>query len=179
MVYKEVHFAGANGDDNMKASMATALTLLLVAIAPAAETTRYTALVNGGNDKAGHLAVTRDGDHFTIDFLFKDNGRGPELKEEFTLDRDGTFESYLVKGVSTNGGNDKAGHLAVTRDGDHFTIDFLFKDNGRGPELKEEFTLDRDGTFESYLVKGVSTFGSLVDETFTRSGAKASWKTTA
>src|SRR5262245_8739502 len=123
MMYKEDHFAGANGDNNMKASMAFGLTYLLVAIAGAAETTRYTALVNGGNDKAGHLAVTRDGDHFSIDFIFKDNGRGPELKEEFTLDKDGAFESYLVKGAST--------------------------------------------------------FGSLVDETFTRSGARARWKTTA
>src|SRR5262245_5987631 len=123
MVYKEGHFAGANAEDNMKASIATALTLFLVANVGAAEITRYTALVNGGNDKAGHLAVTRDGDHFTIDFLFKDNGRGPELKEEFTLDKNGTFETYLVKGVST--------------------------------------------------------FGSLVDETFTRNGTTATWKTTA
>ena len=86
MVYKEDHFAGTNGDDNMKATIATVFTLFLVAIGGAAETTRYTALVNGGNDRAGRLAVTRDGDHFTIDFLSKDNGRGPELKEEFTLD---------------------------------------------------------------------------------------------
>src|SRR5258705_13195124 len=83
----------ANGIDNRKVSVAAALTLLVVAIVGAAETTRYTALVNGGNDKAGHQWVTRDGDHFTIDYLFKDNGRGPELKEEFTLDKDGTFAS--------------------------------------------------------------------------------------
>jgi imidazolonepropionase-like amidohydrolase len=114
---------GAHGIDNMKASMATAFTLLLVSVVGAAETTRYTALVNGGNDKAGHQWVTRDGDHFTIDYLFKDNGRGPELKEQFTLDKDGTLASYSVKGVST--------------------------------------------------------FGALVDETFTRSGDTASWKTTA
>src|SRR5262245_26422952 len=87
----------------MKASMASAFTFLLAAAVGAAETTRYTALVHGGNDKAGHLWVTREGDHFAVDYLFKDNGRGPELKEEFDLEREGTFASYHVKGISTFG----------------------------------------------------------------------------
>src|SRR5262245_55755063 len=107
----------------MKTSMAIAITLILVAGAGATETTRYTALVNGGNDKAGHQWVMRDGDHFTIDYLYKNNGRGPELKEEFTLDQEGTLARYSVKGVST--------------------------------------------------------YGALVDETFTRRGDTAVWKTAA
>jgi amidohydrolase family protein len=78
-----------------------------------------------------------------------------------------------------NGGKDKAGHLVVTRSGDKFLVDFLFKDNGRGPELKEEYTLAPDGTFASYKVKGVSTYGSLVDETFSRKGDQARWKSTS
>jgi len=113
-----------NGNDNMKTSMATALTLLLVSIAGAAEKTRYTALVNGGQDKAGHLLVTRNGDHFTIDYLFKNNGRGPKLHEEFTLDKE-------------------------------------------------------EGTLASYRVTGDSTYGAVVDETFTRQGDTAVWKTAA
>ena len=78
-----------------------------------------------------------------------------------------------------NGGKDKAGHLVTTRSGDKYRVDFLFKDNGRGPELKEEYTLAADGTFTRYQVKGVSTFGSLVDETFSRTGDKARWKSTS
>jgi len=79
-----------------------------------------------------------------------------------------------------NGGKTQAGHQWVTRDGDGTTrVEFLFKDNGRGPELKEEFKLDKDGTFTSYHVKGTSTFGAPVDETFTRSGDKATWKSTS
>jgi hypothetical protein len=65
----------------MKMSIATALTLILVATVAAAETTRYTALVNGGNDKAGHQWVTRNGNHFKIDYQYKNNGRGPERKK--------------------------------------------------------------------------------------------------
>jgi hypothetical protein len=78
-----------------------------------------------------------------------------------------------------NGGKDKAGHLVTTRTGDRFKVDYLFKDNGRGPELKEEYTLAEDGTFATYKVKGTTTFGSLVDETFTRKGNDARWKSTS
>jgi len=107
----------------MKAFVGAALGLALAASAGAAETTRYVALVNGGADKAGHQWVTREGDTYHVDFIFKDNGRGPELKEEFTLAKDGTFARYHVTGVST--------------------------------------------------------YGAPVDETFTRTGDKASWKSTS
>ena len=42
----------------------------------------------------------------------------------------------------------------------HHPVDFIFKDNGRGPELKEEYTLAADGTFTRYHAKGTSTFGA-------------------
>ena len=107
----------------MKPLLACALALGLIGTAGAADTTRYVALVNGGKDKAGHLVATRSGDRYRVDFLFKDNGRGPELKEEYTLVGDGTFARYQVKGVST--------------------------------------------------------FGSVVDENFSRSGDRARWKSTS
>ena len=78
-----------------------------------------------------------------------------------------------------NGGKDKAGHQWVTRNGNRYTVDFVFKDNGRGPEQKEEFTLDANGVFTSYHVSGTSTFGSKIEETFTRSGDKARWQSTS
>jgi Amidohydrolase family len=85
-------------------------------------------------------------------------------------------ERYVVL---VHGGTTKAGHQWVTRDEDGTTkVDFLFKDNGRGPELKEEFKLDKDGTFTRYHVEGSSTFGAPIDETFTRTGNKAEWKST-
>lgn len=78
-----------------------------------------------------------------------------------------------------NGGKDKAGHLLVIQSGGRYKVDFLFKDNGRGPELKEEYTLAADGTFATYRVKGTTTFGSLVDERFSRQGGSARWKSTS
>jgi hypothetical protein len=82
--------------------------------------------------------------------------------------------------VLVQGGTTKAGHEYVTRDEDGNTqVEFIFKDNGRGPELKEEFKLDKDGTFTRYHVAGKSTFGAPIDETFTRTGDKAVWKSTS
>ena len=78
-----------------------------------------------------------------------------------------------------NGGKDKAGHLWVTREGAKSNVEFYFKDNGRGPELKEEYTTAADGTYTSYKVTGVSTYGAAVDESFTRTGSKATWKSTS
>src|SRR5262245_5036201 len=73
----------------------------------------------------------------------------------------------------------KAGHQIVEQGDDGVTrVDYIFKDNGRGPELKEEFTLADDGTFKRYSVKGKSTFGAPVDETFSRDGDRARWKST-
>ena len=106
----------------MKPLLALAL-CMLAAAANAAETTRYVALVNGGQHNAGHMWTTRD-----------DNG--------------------------------------TTK------VDMIFKDNGRGPELKEEFRVGKDGALTSYHVTGQTEIGAPVDETFTRNGDKASWKST-
>ncbi len=77
-------------------------------------------------------------------------------------------------------GGKKAGHQIVEQGDDGVTrVDFIFKDNGRGPELKEEFTLGPDGTYVRYGVKGTSTFGAPIDETFRRDGDKAEWKSTS
>lgn len=74
----------------------------------------------------------------------------------------------------------KAGYQLVEQGADGVTrVDFIFKDNGRGPELKEEFALAPDGTFVRYSVKGTSTFGAPIDETFNRAGDKATWKSTS
>jgi imidazolonepropionase-like amidohydrolase len=52
---------------------------------------------------------------------------------------------------------------------------FLFKDNGRGPEIDEVFRLADDGSYASYRATGATTFGSKVDERFSVEGGKATW----
>ena len=77
-------------------------------------------------------------------------------------------------------GGKKAGEQVVTQGDDGLVrTSFVFKDNGRGPEMQEEYRLAPDGTFSTYRVSGTSTFGAKVDETFSRTGDRGEWKTTA
>lgn len=87
----------------MKRILCALVTLSLAGICGAAEVTRYVALVNGGKDLAGHLVTTRNGNRLQVDYRFKDNGRGPELLESYTLAADGTLASFQAKGVTTFG----------------------------------------------------------------------------
>lgn len=85
-----------------------------------------------------------------------------------------------IRYVALVDGGKQAGHQIVERGDDGTTrVDYLFKDNGRGPELKEEYTLADDGTFRTYAVKGTSTFGAPVDETFRIENGVARWTSTS
>lgn len=85
-----------------------------------------------------------------------------------------------IRYVALVDGGKKAGEQVVRKDDDGTThVDFIFKDNGRGPELKEEYKLAVDGTYSQYKVTGTSTFGAKVDETFSRAGDSAEWKSTS
>ncbi len=77
-------------------------------------------------------------------------------------------------------GGKQAGKQTVVHGDDGVTrVDFIFKDNGRGPELQEEYTLNPDGTFRTYRVQGTATFGAKIDETFALDGDQARWKSTS
>jgi hypothetical protein len=74
----------------------------------------------------------------------------------------------------------RAGEQVVERDDDGLTrVRFIFKDNGRGPELSEQFRVGADGTLSAYSVKGNSTYGAVVDERFARMGEQAEWSSTS
>ena len=73
-----------------------------------------------------------------------------------------------------------AGHQVVTRGDDGVTkVEFAFKNNGRGPQITEEYRLAADGTYAKYQAKGTTTFGATVDESFTRTGNEARWRSTS
>jgi hypothetical protein len=76
-------------------------------------------------------------------------------------------------------GGKRAGEQVVERDDDGATrVRFIFKDNGRGPELTEQFRVGADGTMSQYSVTGNSTYGAVVNEHFERVGDQASWRST-
>lgn len=73
----------------------------------------------------------------------------------------------------------QAGEQVVTRLPDGLVkVRYIFKDNGRGPEVEEEFRVAADGMLAEYRATGTSTFGSPIDERFVRRGTTASWEST-
>ncbi|WP_164857198.1 amidohydrolase family protein [Sphingomonas crocodyli] len=72
-------------------------------------------------------------------------------------------------------GGRNVGHLNVDTNGTHSDIDFDFKNNGRGPTMKESLDVDANGFPTAWTVTGATTFGSKVDERFTLKGKRATW----
>ena len=72
------------------------------------------------------------------------------------------------------------GEQVVERADDGLTkVRFIMKDNGRGPELQEQFRFAADGTLLQFDVRGNSEMGAVVDEHFVLEGNKASWRSTS
>ncbi|MTW09809.1 amidohydrolase family protein [Pseudoduganella eburnea] len=81
--------------------------------------------------------------------------------------------------ISENNGKQMGEQVVENHDDGLTKVRYIYKDNGRGPELTEEFRLAADGTMSEYHVKGNSTFGAVVDEHFERKGGKAQWQSTS
>lgn len=63
--------------------------------------------------------------------------------------------------------------------GNKLKVAFSYRDNGRGPDVFEDITLGATGQMEQYVVTGKSTFGASIEESFSRTGLKAKWKSKA
>ena len=80
--------------------------------ATASQTTRFL-LFTGNKEPAGEQVVDRGDDGLVkVRYIFKNNGRGPELNEQFRLAPDGTLADYRVTGSAAMG-------AAVVPDDEH------------------------------------------------------------
>ena len=77
------------------------LVLVLFAAPVPAETTSYRVLVAG--DDIGHLIVDETENRIAIDFDYKQNGRGPTIAEEITVDNRGYPVDWTISGTTTFG----------------------------------------------------------------------------
>ncbi|WP_420430783.1 amidohydrolase family protein [Hyphobacterium sp.] len=72
-------------------------------------------------------------------------------------------------------GGTAIGQMEVETGADGYTVNFEFRNNGRGPTLSETVTLDRSGLPTSWAIEGNTTFGNEVDESFDYADNEASW----
>ncbi len=69
-----------------------------------------------------------------------------------------------------------AGALVTRTDGQgKVSVDFSYRDNGRGPDLKEEFSVDALGAPVAYAGSGKSTFGNEIRESYVWQGGRGRW----
>jgi len=73
-------------------------------------------------------------------------------------------------------GSTTVGHLKTHTQGDTIQIDYDYKNNGRGPTMKETIVLNTDGFPVQWDIKGNTTFGNSVDEHYSLKATAASWK---
>lgn len=67
------------------------------------------------------------------------------------------------------------GHFTVDKNGKRISVDFDYKQNGRGPTIKEQVTLDADGAPIKWSINGRTTFGNAVQENFSRDQHGVKW----
>ena len=72
-------------------------------------------------------------------------------------------------------GGTSVGHLNITRSGDTVFTDYDYKNNGRGPTIKETTILNIDGFPVQWDIEGNTTFGNAVKEHFELDGQSATW----
>ncbi len=74
----------------------------------------------------------------------------------------------------------KSGALrTVVGENGRMHVSFSYRDNGRGPDSEEDIAALPDGTLKSYRQTGKNTYGAILDERFSISGKRASWRTPA
>ncbi len=73
------------------------------------------------------------------------------------------------------GGDDVGGLEVETEDGTS-NIVFDYKQNGRGPTIRESIATDAKGIPTNVTITGRTTFGNLVNESYACSEGKASWQ---
>lgn len=69
-----------------------------------------------------------------------------------------------------------AGQMRVTAGEDgRIAVDMSYRDNGRGPDIRERYTLDAQGVPVDYEGEGQSTFGAAIRESFKLEAGRLRW----
>ena len=72
-------------------------------------------------------------------------------------------------------GSATVGFLKTHIEGDTIQVDYDYKNNGRGPSMKETIVLNNEGFPIKWQITGNTTFGNAVEERYVLNGNTASW----
>lgn len=95
------------------------------------------------------------------------NASESNIKSDSIITKEETFTVII--------GGARVGHLKVNTTGNALAIDYDYKNNGRGPTIKESLILNEQGFPIQWDIAGTTTFGNSVEEHFELQGQQASW----
>jgi imidazolonepropionase-like amidohydrolase len=70
-----------------------------------------------------------------------------------------------------------AGSMTRTARGNTVDVVYTYRENGRGPDIRERWTFGGNGSVASYTSSGKTTFDASIDERFQQKAGRASWRT--
>src|SRR5262245_815685 len=100
---------------------------------------------------------------------------GPSKKPDENKYKPDRARAITVKRLYVSEGR-KSGTVDTTTTGDTVTIKIHVVENGRGPKIDATIHLAADHTIASLSADGQHTMGTKVDESFSREGKAATWK---
>ena len=94
----------------------------------------------------------------------------PETESTTAITELPTNEKYtvMIGGV-------EVGYMNIVRAGDTLFTDYDYKNNGRGPSIKDTIVLDAKGYPIKWDIKGTATFGNNLEEHFKLENGTATW----
>ncbi len=91
----------------------------------------------------------------------------------------GPVTAKEVKTFTVMAGGEKVGSLRASIDGDVTEIDYLVRNNGRGPKGRERIVTDKKGRVLEWKIDGETLFGGGIDEHYTWRDGRAEWRSEA
>lgn len=84
-----------------------------------------------------------------------------------------------TKRYSVVSSGEKVGSLVATIDGSSVDLDYIVRNNGRGPKWIEHIETGKDGRVVNWTIKGESTFGAAIDEEYVWADGRSAWRSQA
>ncbi|PQA85996.1 amidohydrolase family protein [Hyphococcus luteus] len=91
----------------------------------------------------------------------------------------GTAFAAEVKNFTVIAAGEKVGSLSATIDGNVTEIDYIVRNNGRGPKISERIVTDKKGRVLDWSIEGEALFGGEITETYAWENGRAQWRSEA
>jgi len=98
-----------------------------------------------------------------------ENGTTDEVSSTVQGEPEATRFTVLVGGTEIGG-------MDIQPTDNGYAVEFEYRNNGRGPTITENVTLDERGLPVDWTISGASTFGNPIDESFEYIDSEARWR---